>query len=170
MITVYDLKNEMITCDIEEKINDLFNQCRIGDKDHLALFAKKAFSRGEILCPFGAAAKTDTPNYLTVQVSTSSHISLFPEILQYINHSCDPNVFFDVNSSTLRALKDISEGEEITFFYPSTEWEMDQPFECWCGAERCLKQIQGAAFLPQNILRQYELNEHIRILAQIHHS
>ncbi len=170
MITVYDLENEMVTCDMEERTSGLFNQCRIGDMDHLALFAKKAFSRGEVLCPFGAAAKMDTPNYLTLQVGTSSHISLFPEILQYINHSCDPNVFFDVDAGMLRALKDIDEGDEITFFYPSTEWKMDRPFECWCGAPGCLRQIQGAAFIPQNILRRYELNEHIRILAEIIHS
>lgn len=22
----------------------------------------------------------------------------------------------------------------VTFFYPSTEWELDQPFDCRCGA------------------------------------
>ena len=22
----------------------------------------------------------------------------------------------------------------VTFFYPSTEWELDQPFECRCGS------------------------------------
>ena len=34
----------------------------------------------------------------------------------------------------LTALRPISEGDELTFFYPSTEWAMAEPFECGCGA------------------------------------
>lgn len=26
-------------------------------------------------------------------------------------------------------------GSIVTFFYPSTEWDMEQPFECRCGAK-----------------------------------
>lgn len=33
------------------------------------------------------------------------------------------------------ALRDIKEGDVLEFFYPSTEWDMAQPFECSCGAK-----------------------------------
>lgn len=26
----------------------------------------------------------------------------------------------------------LKEGDELTFFYPSTEWSMAQPFDCLC--------------------------------------
>jgi hypothetical protein len=54
-------------------------------------------------------------------------------------------------------------GDALTFFYPSTEWEMDQPFDCCCGAEggRCMGIIKGAKFLQHEELAGYWLNEHI---------
>lgn len=39
------------------------------------------------------------------------------------------------NEWNFRALRDIQPGDELSFFYPSTEWEMAQGFECKCGAK-----------------------------------
>jgi len=58
----------------------------------------------------------------------------------------------------LIALKDIQVNEELTFFYPSTEWEMVQPFQCFCQTEKCLGKIQGAAFIPLNTLSEYKIS------------
>jgi hypothetical protein len=33
--------------------------------------------------------------------------------------------------------KGIEVGQELTFFYPSTEWDMAQGFECICGTATC---------------------------------
>ncbi|MGK7904081.1 MAG: SET domain-containing protein-lysine N-methyltransferase [Hormoscilla sp.] len=63
---------------------------------------------------------------------------LDPDFLQYINHSCAPNVFFDTSDLFLRALSKIEIGEELTFFYPSTEWSMDRQFDCLCQSKDCL--------------------------------
>ncbi|KAJ5216559.1 uncharacterized protein N7498_002966 [Penicillium cinerascens] len=58
-------------------------------------------------------------------------------------------------------------GDELTFFYPSTEWEMVQPFQCNCGAQgQCRGLISGAANEEPYILHQYWLNKHIRDLLQ----
>jgi len=102
-----------------------------------------------------------TPTYLTVQINADSHILLYPEELQYINHSCDPNVYFDLERMAIICLRDIAAGEEITFFYPSTEWIMIQPFACHCGAAACRGLVQGAAHMDPAVLRQYRLNKHI---------
>ncbi len=71
--------------------------------------------------------------YLTVQTGTDRHITLIPDFLQYINHSCSPNIFFNTTTMELVCLQPIQPGDEFTFFYPSTEWEMAQPFVCNCG-------------------------------------
>lgn len=94
----------------------------------------------------GTATSTDTVRYSSVQVGRNSHIELNSDLV-YINHSCAPNVKFDVQQRRVLALHDLSIGTELNFFYPSTEWEMQQPFECWCGSDKCLKRIQGAKFL-----------------------
>ena len=36
----------------------------------------------------------------------------------------------------------------LTFFYPSTEWRMEQGFECACGEEGCLGE-EGRAMAPK---------------------
>ena len=100
-----------------------------------------------VLHAFDAREHIQNPTYLSVQVDEGKHIHLSPEFLQYINHSCEPNIFFNVSKEEIIAIKDIDENEELTFFYPSTEWSMAQPFECFCKAPGCLGKIQGALHL-----------------------
>lgn len=126
------------------------------------LSASKAFAAGEVICDFGAGEITDTATYLTVQLGVDRHITLKPDFLQYINHGCDPNLFFDTTTMKLVALKPIAAGDEFRFFYPSTEWEMAQPFLCQCGAANCLQLIQGASFLSTETLSQYRLTDFIQ--------
>jgi hypothetical protein len=126
-----------------------------------SLHASTFFDAGDIICPFTAGSIQQTASYLTVQTGINKHITLQPEFLQYINHSCDPNAFFDTTTMNLIALKAIQPGDEFTFFYPSTEWDMAQPFDCHCGSKQCLKYIQGAAYLTHEILQRYKLTNFI---------
>lgn len=126
-----------------------------------SLHATRLFQPGDLICSFGSSAVMDTPTYLTVQVAEHKHILLQPEFLQYINHSCSPNVFFNTTTMELICLKTVQQDEEFTFFYPSTEWQMDQPFECYCGSGNCLQQISGATNLPADVLQQYRFTDFI---------
>jgi hypothetical protein len=76
-----------------------------------------------------------------------------------MNHSCAPTAIVDVTKWEIRAAVPIA---PITFFYPSTEWDMAQPFKCNCGAKHCLGNISGAKTIPRHILRKYVLNQHIK--------
>ncbi|WFD33917.1 hypothetical protein MCUN1_000743 [Malassezia cuniculi] len=142
--------------------------------------AKRAFSKGDVIGTFAAATYTDTVRYSSVQVATNKHIELNSDFL-YLNHSCDPSVNFDVSSGTQPseyvaiANKDIAEGDILTFctlhsnttVYPSTEWEMQQPFDCTCGAKQCLGRIRGAKFLTEEELKPYFINGHIKHLKSV---
>jgi hypothetical protein len=125
------------------------------------LHATVSFKAGDIFSTFEAAEVLPYPNKYTVQVNDDVHIILHPEFLQYINHSCNPNVFFDTTKMQLSCLRDIHAGDELTFFYPSTEYAMAEPFNCFCGAENCLHKIQGASFLSQEIIHQYRFSDFI---------
>jgi len=127
-----------------------------------AFIALQSFQPGEVIAGFSAGTIGAEPTYLTVQVDVGKHITLQPEFLQYINHSCSPNVFFDTTTMQLVALKEIQQEDEMTFFYPSTEWEMIQPFNCYCGSPNCIGEIKGAAFLTKNIWKQYRLTDFIQ--------
>lgn len=127
-----------------------------------SLYATAAFEPDECISSFHAGETLTEPNYLTVQVDSHRHITLMPDILQYMNHSCTPNAFFDTTSMKVISLRHIKPGDEITFFYPSTEWNMQQPFICNCGAPECLGWIQGASYLSFQTLRKYRLTDFIR--------
>ena len=140
-------------------------------REHTASLAKslhsiRYFKEGDVLCQFGAAAILKSPTYLTVQTGLEEHIHLKPEFLKFINHSCDPNVFFDTYHMQLVCLRPIEPGDEFGFFYPSTEWDMAQPFSCLCGSHKCLNQIRGAAHIPLDILNTYKVTRFIQ--QQIH--
>jgi hypothetical protein len=121
----------------------------------------RAAPAGAVLARFDISNLTANPSYLSVQVSEDQHILLSPSFLESVNHSCDPNAFFCVSSGEFRSVKDISAGDEISFFYPSTEWRMVRPFQCACASEACLVTIRGAAYIEGDVLRRYQLNPHI---------
>ena len=59
-------------------------------------------------------------------------------------------------------IRKIEIGEAMTFFYPSTEWSMKQSFDCMCNTDKCIGNIQGAAYLSTDILTNYQFNDHIK--------
>jgi hypothetical protein len=129
---------------------------------HKSLHTTSPFQPGDIISKFSAGSIQHTPTYLTVQTGHSEHITLQPEYLQYINHSCSPNVFFDTTSFLLVCLKPLEPGDELTFFYPSTEWSMVQPFHCFCESANCLRNIQGAAHISKEVISRYRLTDFIK--------
>jgi SET domain len=66
---------------------------------------------------------------------------------RYLNHSCQPNGYINTAELSFVALRKISKGEECTFNYLTTEFEMAVPFTCRCGAVNCFGLIQGYAHL-----------------------
>jgi len=112
-------------------------------------------------------ATPSTKAYSSVQISESAHIELNSDLV-YINHSCDPNLVFDMARFEVRVVKDkeLRKGDSLTFWYPSSEWDMAQPFDCTCGSKDCRGVISGAKDMDEQVLRHYWLNEHIeRMLA-----
>lgn len=127
-----------------------------------SLYSRKHFKAHEFIVGFISRATHTEPNYLTVQVSEKVHIELLPECLECMNHSCDPNCFFDTTTMQLVTLKPLVPGQEMTFFYPSAEWAMDRPFECNCGSAECIGVVKGAKYLSADALKRYRFTDFIR--------
>ena len=118
---------------------------------------------GDVIAQIIGHREVPVPNRFSVQVGTDRHIDGLRE-LTYLNHSCAPNVFVDTTELTVIALRPIAVGEELCFFYPSTEWRMAEPFDCFCGTAECVGLIAGAEALPETTLSRFVVNEHIRAL------
>ena len=127
-----------------------------------SLFSKSAFRAGDTISDFYWSDVFPVPSYLTVQIGEGEHISLLPSYLDCINHSCDPNVFFDIDQKRVVCIKPVGPGEEITFFYPSTEWRMERPFRCLCQSPHCLHKIAGAQFLTRDEQQRYRFTSFIK--------
>lgn len=125
-------------------------------------FALRSFGTGDVIASFSAGTISAEPTFLTVQLGLRKHITLDPEFLQYINHGCDPNVFFNTTTMEVVALKHIGREDEMTFFYPSAEWKMAQSFNCYCGSPKCLGKIRGAAYLSPEVQTQYRFTDFIQ--------
>jgi len=125
------------------------------------LVANRPFQRGDVILPL--MGTPTAPSYRTIQVGVSTHIE--GPLLAYMNHSCRPSATVVTRELAVRAWTALKCGEEVTFFYPSTEWRMVRPFHCLCGAPDCIKYVAGAERLPVDLLARYHLNPHIRKLA-----
>ena len=135
-----------------------------------SFFATRAFKAGDVICSISTGRILSQPTYLTVQLNDTEHFMLQPEHLQYINHSCNPNVCFDTTTMEVIALRAIEVGDELGYFYPSTEWDMAQPFNCLCQQNNCLGKIQGAMHLPKKELKNYRFTDFIQQKLKAHYS
>ncbi|KAG6002534.1 hypothetical protein E4U21_002994 [Claviceps maximensis] len=136
-------------------------------------FTSKSLSK-VTLPPFAVYAKlnfppctmAEEPTYATVQMGENSHLNLNSDLV-YINHSCEPSLIFDMASMNILAgPKGLQPGDELTFFYPSTEWTMAQPFKCLCNHASCRGTISGAKDMDPSQLQGTWLNPHIRKLLE----
>lgn len=89
-------------------------------------------------------------NNKTLRIDENLHqISTDQEAIEnFVNHSCNANAYIDFDSLTLRAIRDIKTGEEITYNYFTTDWDKEDVFDCLCGANKCYKKISGFRSLP----------------------
>ena len=112
------------------------------------------------------------PSRYTIQVGDHAHVELpGPVSLEeeldhhswrFLNHSCAPNA--TLRGRWLVALRPVSKGDEVTFDYATTEYDMCSPFPCGCGAAECLGIVRGFRYLStaQQQARAPHLAEHLR--------
>jgi hypothetical protein len=127
-----------------------------------SLVTRQAYTKGQVICEIPTEKVSDKANRYTIQIGRDRHADAGK--LSALNHSCDPNVILDTERLLMIARYDIEPGDELSYFYPSTEWEMDAPFICLCGASNCIHVVAGARFLPLSTLENHYLNRHIRAL------
>ena len=88
-------------------------------------------SKGEVVYEFeGTVSSIQTTT--SIQVSKNKHVE--DSLMRYFNHSCYPNMeFVNVGDKyQLIAIKDISDRDEVTFDYRTTEELIHSPFTCRC--------------------------------------
>lgn len=124
------------------------------------LIASSFLRSGTVVNPIVVGQVLHYPTQTSFQIDQGRHLE--DAFVSLINHSCVPNIIIDLASTQCRAIRDIAIGEELSFFYPSTEWEMSHPFICHCGHLGCIGVVAGAKFLSPYVLSRYFINQHIK--------
>jgi len=119
-----------------------------------ALYAGRRFHKGEAITRLGGELHKK-PKKTTIQVDENTHIDGF---WGNANHSCEPNTYINFEDFTIRALKEINVGEELSWNYCTTDWDFSSPFKCSCGSKKCLGDVRGFKHLSpeqKEALRPY---------------
>jgi SET domain len=126
-----------------------------------ALITDRPIATGEVVFVLEGEI-IEHPSKYSVQIGERRHLEpLSPDpsdvnsLIHFFNHSCDPSTRIDFEDLTVRALRDLEPGEEVTFNYNTTEYEMANPFNCNCNGKNCVGYISGFKHLPVN--RRMEL-------------
>jgi hypothetical protein len=127
-----------------------------------SLVAARAFAANATICAVSWGPSSPVPTRWTLQIGDEQHAEPLPGALHYANHSCDPNIVFDLERDVVRAIRNIPARAELSFFYPSTEWSMAEPFRCDCTAPGCIGVVAGASGLDPSTLARHELSPVIR--------
>ena len=118
----------------------------------LKLVANDLIGAGEVVFQCRPEEITPERTWRTVQIDFNRHVK--NDLLDYVDHSCEPNAVFDVDRLALRALRRIEKGEPITFFYPGSEVELAAGFDCTCGSRDCIGHLKGGFYLTAPQMRR----------------
>jgi cyanophycin synthetase len=123
-----------------------------------AAVAVGGFVEGDLVTE-GWGDTTTERSMHTIQVDRDLHLTP-PSPMKYLNHSCEPNCGIvlrrGVENIQIRAIRDITVGEELTLDYETFE----EAFEamtgpCLCESKGCRGRLRGFAHLPLDVRERY---------------
>lgn len=76
------------------------------------------------------------------------------DVRQHVNHSCEPNLGW-ADDTTLVAVRDVAEGEELTVDYATRISDPEFVMICHCGAYRCRQVVEGTDWQIPQLQRRY---------------
>lgn len=133
-----------------------------------SVFAMRPFHQGERILDFSGPLleRSAIPKNIVlpeddryIQVGIDLFIGPSGKIDDMINHSCEPNsaVLIKNKSAQLFSIREIREGEEITYDYSLQMNDEPWTMKCQCGSKNCRRLIREYKFLPQS-LKNFYLN------------
>lgn len=128
------------------------------------VYALETLKKGELVAMFGGVVLTGNQletvpellRSLSIQVEDDLYlVTRIPGAGDHFNHSCEPNTGLS-GQIALIAMRDIAEGEEMTFDYATCDSSDYDEFVCACGAESCRGQITGNDWKRPELWEKYE--------------
>lgn len=139
-------------------------EIRKSDINCYGMYAKEDISKGEmVFIKGGHIVKRDefyassvinsylpiSDEYFMAAITSDEE----EQIKLYNNHSCNPNCGMH-GEITFVAIRDITEGEELTIDYAFVDNE-DYSFECHCGSQNCRHIVTGYDWKIKELQEKY---------------
>lgn len=118
-----------------------FNVIKKDDAAGYGVMTYKRFRKGELIAEIAGEIITDIRQH-SLQIEPGKHL-YDTYFTGYLLHSCDPNVFLDMQNMKLVAIKNIKPNDYLYMDYASTEDVLYKQFPCSCGAKNCRGWITG---------------------------
>lgn len=123
-------------------------------RKHRRLVAIRPIAEGRRLFTI-AGRETRVPTKYSLQVGADLHLDqdcardeidlVRRYFWRYLDHHCEPTTV--IRDREVIAIRDIAEGEGVTFDYNTTEYDMAAPFRCLCRSRHCVGMVRGARHL-----------------------
>ena len=108
------------------------------------LFAEKLLKKDSIIFHFDGKIDDDIhTNSKSLQIDDNKFLESTVKFDDFLNHSCNPNCYIEWQNLNLVALRDIQIGEEISFNYNTSEYDLinmvqNCSFKCRCNSKNCI--------------------------------
>lgn len=124
----------------------------------MGIFAKKPINAGEIILSLAqniSLLSNVESSISSIQIDDDVYIEpKLPQIWQFCNHDCEPNAMLNTEKFQMIAIKNITQGEEITYHYCTTEFDLlskNEHFQCFCGSKYCIGTVSGFKHITQEL-------------------
>lgn len=125
--------------------------------DGKGIFVKKHIKKGQAvisLAQSGIILPNANAGNKAIQIDDDLYLDPKRHVWGFLNHSCEPNTVFDSEKFQIFAIRDITVGEEITYHYCTTEFDLlakNEHFSCLCGSKNCIGTVFGFKHLSQEL-------------------
>jgi hypothetical protein len=111
--------------------------------EQYAVYATNVISKGTLVFDLSSLPVVEDNSRYAITLKDGLYIDTINSNSRLINHSCDPNLLFDIATRTFTAIREINKDDMLTFDYLTTEKHMVEPFNCTCNAKNCRGYING---------------------------
>jgi SET domain-containing protein len=115
--------------------------------DHeLGLFVNEDAARDQVLFPFHRVSAFK-PDLRSLPMDHGAFLRSPSDMHCLINHACLPSAYIDWRNLSLRTLRHLKAGDEITLNYLTIYELLASELVCQCGAPACYREVRGFRYL-----------------------
>ncbi|MDH5433455.1 MAG: SET domain-containing protein-lysine N-methyltransferase [Gammaproteobacteria bacterium] len=119
----------------------------------MGVISYKSFNKGDLVAHIAGEIIYDIRQH-SIQIDDDRHL-YDTHFAGYFLHSCDPNIFLDMQNLKVYAVRNIFPNDYLYMDYAQTEQVLYKQFACACDAIECRGWITGYKQMPDEYNEDY---------------